>query len=219
MSQQSWAQFLTELDKFVAIHGHARVPQNTTTQTATGQEYRLGRRVNRIRTGRDQLTQDQVDQLQARPGWAWDSRRAQWEQRAADLATHVATTGSLTGLPASSRQWVLRQRWAAREGDLTSAQIRTLKQIPGVLDSPNALEAFLTAAAQWLEQHPTKSMSDLTTKDQVQHHGELVPLLKRATYWRRRRDGREGTHALPEEDAHRLEQLRGWSWEGPRTRN
>lgn len=227
MAEASWLTFLEELDLYIAEHGHAAVPQATTTRNVNGKPYPLGRKVNvtRSRYRAEKLDADRAAQLQERPGWEWDAELARWQQKLGQVRAYYDEHHSLNGIPTALRQWVLRQRWQAKKdkenvkekGVLSPEQVKQLAEIPGIL-STEPLDDFVGAAHRWLEQNPGKTMADLQARERVDtanHHG--YPVGKKVIYYRRRRAGLDGTHPLPDVDAARLEQLPGWSWVGPRS--
>lgn len=218
MAEESWQTFLTELDHYVEQHGHAHVPQTTTTRTVNGKPYPLGRKVNetRYRYRAGALTQDRIAQLRERPGWAWNADAARWQQKLQKTREYHHQHQSLNGVPTALRQWILRQRWAAEAGELTPEQVQQMQAVPGILNT-EPLDDFLEAAHQWLQQNPGKTIANLqgrTTVTTPKH--PAFPIGKRAIYYRRRRAALEGTHPLTDNDATRIEQLPGWSWSGTR---
>lgn len=213
-SEESWHQFLTELDTYVDEHNHSRVSQHTTTPSG----YPLGRKVNEARTNynADRLTLDRIKELNARPGWAWNANRGRWLDQFDRVAAFYREHQSLTGLPSAQRQWLLRQRWAQDHNTLDSEQQRLLDQIPEAHAPRDTVEMFIDAATQWLQDHPGSTLADVTGPSIIEHRGKPYPLRKRMIYYRRRRAGLEGTHPLPEQDVARLEELPGWNWDGAR---
>lgn len=216
----AWQTFLDELDHFIHQHGHAAVPQKATGRDQDGKPYALGRRVNTLRSQyrAGTLAPERIAELEQRPGWAWDARAAAWQLKNEQLRQHLTPDGILTGLPPALEEWLRRQRLAHQEGSLPPSQAQQLASLPGALtDRRSRLQLFLEAAQIWLAANPDRTIADLTTKDHVQVAGNPpIPLLKRATYYRRRHAGLERAESLTSAEATSLEQLRGWTWDGPR---
>lgn len=219
------ATLLAELDWWVARHSSADVPQMAHSRTVAGTSYWLGKRVSeaRVAHGRGTLAPALARQLEQRPGWSWRVREdrwdQQWETKAAALAEHVTTHGSLDGLEQATYQWLIRQRAALAK--MPEDRKRRLKAIPGALDSRDTrVRDFVAAARAWLDQGPSgadamgRTMADLRYVDTVTlDTGTTVPLGKRATYYRRRHAGLEGTHPLTAEEKAQIEELPAWTWQ------
>lgn len=204
-----WTTFLAHVRAWANEHGHTRVPQGEVINTPTG-PYPLGPRAKFYRAAhlqRGALTPEQVTEIEAIPGWTWHPLDSRWQDTFHEIAQHLSAHGTLDGLPDSHSRWLRRQRTA----QLNQTQRAQLQTIPGALD-PDPIDAFLTAANTWLQAHPDQPITDVRFRDTITTpDGTTYPLGRRATYFRRRTTGQEGTHPLPHRDVQRLEQLRGWT--------
>ena len=93
-NEQAWAKFIAHLDEFVAEFGHANVPQKFTS----GDGYNLGSLVSKRRRQRATLRDDQVAELERRPGWVWGESRGTpaeaWVKFLTHLDAYVTETGN-----------------------------------------------------------------------------------------------------------------------------
>jgi hypothetical protein len=212
------AVFLGELDWWVARHGDALVPQMATTpRIVRGRPYWLGKRVSeaRIAHGRGVLSPALEHELPRRAGWAWRTLEARWDaswgSHAAALEQHVAAGGTISTLPSATYKWLMRQR--ARLNQLPADRIQRLQAVPGALVSRDTrVPDFVDAARTWLAQTPNRTMAALRYADTVSVDDKHVPLGRRATYYRRRFHGLEGTHPLTPAEVTAIEALPGWTW-------
>ena len=107
-----WEKGFTQIQQFVASHGHARVPGSY--RTADG--YPLGTWVGTRRTKREQQSPERQARLESLKGWVWDPYEAQWEEGFARLQQFVAKHGH-TRMPAKHTtpdgfrlgMWVVKQ--------------------------------------------------------------------------------------------------------------
>lgn len=209
-------RMLRELDRWVTRHGDARVPQAATSRTVDGRPYLLGRRVADARYDyqRGTLAPVMVEALQRRPGWVWrvmeQRQDAMWETQYAALQAHVRTAGSLDGLAAGVYKWLLRQR---ADAELPAERRARLTAIPEAMTSRDTrVTAFVDVARAWLSADRDRTMADLKYADIVDADGRAFPLGRRATYYRRRFAGLEGTHPLTPTETALIASLPGWSW-------
>ena len=137
-----WEEGFTQLQQFVAVQGHARVPRSYRTSDG----YPLGTWVGTRRTRREQLSTERQARLESLKGWVWDPYEAQWEEGFAQLQQFVAAHGH-TRMPAKHTtpdgfrlgMWVVKQRRVRRESMLEDQQTR-LKSLEGwVWDAHDAL--------------------------------------------------------------------------------
>jgi hypothetical protein len=129
-----WAQGLSSLRAYVALHGHARPPQST---VADG--FALGRWVNearrQYRLGNLPLSRRRA--LERLPSWQWNVFDAAWQDGLDTLRRYTAL--HLTATPKTSTifdgfrlgQWVYHQRARYRRGRLTKHRIEQLEALPG----------------------------------------------------------------------------------------
>lgn len=214
---------LAELDWWTARHGHARVPQMATSRVVAGRPYWLGKRVSeaRIAHRRGTLNAALTRELADRPGWTWHAQQSRhealWKAKYQRLERHVARHGSLAGLDRVDRptyRWLQRQR--VRHPALSPDRAQRLARIPGALTGRDArVEVFVQAARAWLtaDARGERDMSQLRYADTVELDGATIPLGRRATYYRRRYHGLEGTHGLTDEETAQIGSLPGWSWQ------
>lgn len=131
------------LQRFVELHGHARVPS-----AYMDDDRALGAWVNsarveytRMRAGRPmkgwRLTEAHVTQLEALPGWTWDARQDEWELRYRLLHQFVDREGHAL-VPQSHEEdgvalgkWVNNQRRFRREGRLSESRQLRLESVRG----------------------------------------------------------------------------------------
>jgi hypothetical protein len=210
---------LAELDWWIDRHGDAGVPQAATSRVVAGAPYRLGRQVNnaRQRHAHGQLAQTMVEQLQRRPGWRWNAnpelRATQWDLKYEQLAAHLAQHDSLSELSTAVYQWLMRQR--ERLEQLEPDQQRRLLGLPAALERRDTrVHDFVAGARAWLAEHPEHDLGALryASTARLPGHPEPYPLGRRATYYRRRYAGLEGTHPLPPDEVQLIAALPGWTW-------
>lgn len=205
--------FLDELDWWVTRHGDAIVPQRATTRDVAGRPYRLGKRVSeaRIAHRRATLSEALTRELPQRPGWTWHGQAAKWDLQCAALAEHVAHHHRLPPADSAVYKWLMRQR--AKLDTLPPEHARRLAGIPGALVRRDTrVPAFVHAAQTWLAADETRTMAALPYTETIDLDGEAFPLGRRATYYRRRRAGLEGTHPLGNDETALIERLPGWDW-------
>jgi hypothetical protein len=84
----AWERGFSMLERFAEREGHTRVPSGHIEES-----YNLGRWVVKQRGAVDQLTAERVAQLEALPGWTWDTREATWKEGFSRLKTFAAREG------------------------------------------------------------------------------------------------------------------------------
>ena len=137
--EEEWERGFAYLRKFVEREGHARVPQG-----ATEGDFRLGQWVavqrNAHREGR--IDPARRAQLEALPGWIWNTQEADWERGFAYLRKFVEREGHAR-VPLKARDdgyrlgsWVMIQRQAYREGKLARERRAQLEALPGWVWKP-----------------------------------------------------------------------------------
>lgn len=230
-----WAAFLAALDTYFAAHGKPRIAEDVTIEV-NGTHYPLGRDVHLLHRqwAEGTLPPSQATQLERREHWQWDTRTipllARWNATTDEAAAHLNEHG-LTGLPPRLRAWLRRQRRAHYDGALTDTQSARLASLPGILQDNRGrpldpsqsgrgrrsqVDQFIDAALTWLAENPGKTLQEVNTATRVDTgDGKTIPLYKRIIYYRYRRAGKEGSRPLSDQDAARLEELPGWTWQGP----
>jgi len=102
---------------------------------------KIGRWINDQRTAyrRGNLPPEQVEALEALPGWIWDQLEARWDAAFEFLGTYVRETG-MTRVPMAYRvngdgfslgQWLRNQRKAHKNGKLSPRRTQKIEQLPG----------------------------------------------------------------------------------------
>jgi hypothetical protein len=208
-------RLLAELDWWIQRHGDARVPQAATSRTVAGTAYRLGARVAEARAAhaRGSLNPTLTQELESRAGWAWRVREEQqdrsWDQRCDQLASYVDEHGQLPAATTNLYKWLHRQRRTLDQ--LPEQRRQRLTEIPGALTG--RVDEFVAAARRWLADGPDRTMADLAYADTITTAGHPYPLGRRATYYRRRFHGLEGTHPLRPTEVAAIAGLPRWTWE------
>jgi superfamily II DNA or RNA helicase/predicted transglutaminase-like cysteine proteinase len=134
VASSNWAAGIAAVTAFVAREGHARIPNNHKEgQHRTGgwaatrrTEYKEGR-----------LNTEQVQELEAFPGWRWDMLADRWDEGVAAVMAFALREGHAlvprhhfeAGHPTGG--WVANKRNDYKEGVLTAEQIRSLEEVPG----------------------------------------------------------------------------------------
>jgi hypothetical protein len=113
---------LGELDEFVQLHGHARVPQMVGRKTSD-----LGIWVKKMRDrhNKRQLSNSQIRQILAFPGWEWDAQYAGFLDNV-DLFRNAHGRA-----PANSKlgRWVAAQRKKTQEGKQPAKRRKILAEL------------------------------------------------------------------------------------------
>jgi superfamily II DNA or RNA helicase len=203
-----WAAGLTALRAFVAREGHARVPASYVEG-----DLRLGRWVVNRRSDRTRgrLDPARITELEALPGWTWDTRADDWTASLAALRAFVAREGHAQvpyehiehGLPLG--KWVSSRRTQLRRGRLDPARVAELEALPGWSWGPHGDDwaAGITALRAFVarEGHARVPFGHFEGDLQLGH------------WVNRKRSDRTRGRLDPTRIAE-LEALPGWSW-GP----
>jgi len=130
-----WDRGLHAAKTHIARHGHL-----TTTDTTVVDGFALGRWITRLRSDHraETLPPEQVDTLQALPGWVWGTPGEQpWRRGVGYLRAYAAEHGSAAP-PLSVvvdtfplGRWVAARRRDYHAGTLTLERIRALEALPG----------------------------------------------------------------------------------------
>lgn len=199
--KSSWEIFLAELDHWIAQHGTL----SQLRQKDLGRDnYELGKRVRGIRQQykRGALTDQQIAELQARPGWHWNPRYAAWLAQF-EAARDFFEQDTDDKMPGRVGDWLYQVRRAHQEDRLTQDQVALLHTVPEILHT-GAAAALARDLQTWLELNPNRGLSDITRDDKVAGSR----LMRRVIYVRHRyHDG-----LLLDWEQDMLEDLPGWRW-------
>ncbi len=198
-----WQARLEQLERFVAQHGHSRVP-NTYTSGGFG----LGVWVESQRRSykRGSLPEDLAQRLEALPAWSWEAKADDWWRAYKELEKFVAREGHAK-VPQDHREgqfglgaWVSHQR---------GSRSRMAE------DRRHALEAL--TGWQWNAGHRPWEVSMAALERYAEREGHIrvppdhfedgIPI----GAWAERQRVR-GRNKFSEERARRLESLPGWAW-------
>ncbi|MFD7340398.1 Helicase associated domain protein [Streptomyces violascens] len=203
----------TELEAFVAVNGHARVPRGFVSPTG----YRLDNFVTLARNRyRDKLMDaDEVAYYEALPGWMWHVHDAKFELFLKYLDDFISEYGHARvpqpykvdedGIQFALGHTVSRKRTAYRKGTLPAGQAETLEQRPEWMWDGHAAawEASFEVLVDWAAAHGHLKVPFDEAIDGV---GLYRWLLKQKALVR---EGKQ-----PAERRRRLEALPGWSSAG-----
>ncbi|WP_165449738.1 DEAD/DEAH box helicase [Krasilnikovia cinnamomea] len=132
--EDGFAEGLEKLRAYATEHRHARVPAKFTT--ADG--FQLGTWVSNRRRRRGQLSPDQVAQLEALPGWVWDTKEDGFAEGLEKLRAYADEHGHARvpktfvtddGFPLGG--WVSKRRSFHRDGKLSADREEQLEAVPG----------------------------------------------------------------------------------------
>lgn len=130
-----WEQGFVQLVAYVKEHGDAKVPQNYRSPDG----FRLGVwvTVQRREYASKNIDPDRQQRLDVLPGWAWNTRAAQWEEGFAQLSAYVKENGD-SRVPKSFEAdgfrlglWVNNQRSRFNNGTLDPERRSRLESLPG----------------------------------------------------------------------------------------
>jgi len=202
-----WDRGLHAATTQIARHGHL-----TTTDTTVVEGFALGRWITRLRADHraGTLTREQVDTLQALPGWVWGTPGEQpWRRGVGYLRAYAAEHGSAAP-PLSVvvdtfplGRWVAARRRDYHAGTLTLERIHALEALPGW---------------SWQHHHDRWRQRLAELRDLVGEHGTVSAACTtqagnpRLVRWvqTQRVAYRAGT--LAPDRIHALEALPGWKW-------
>ena len=212
---QSEAGFAA-LEAYVAETGTSRA-----TQTYINAEgFKLGVWINTRRTDyrRGKLSEEEIKQLEAFPGWIWDGMQAQWDELFAELEAYVAETGtsrvtqkyvSDSGFPLGSR--VSERVEHYRKGKLSEERILQLEALPDWTWDKSQARWDKSFAA--LEAYVAETGTSRVAQTYINAEG--FKLGKWVTS--NRRSYKKGT--LSEEEIKQLEALPDWLWDASSRRS
>ncbi|WP_370132652.1 Helicase associated domain protein [Streptacidiphilus sp. EB103A] len=130
--------FLTRLDRFIAEHGHGRIPQDYQAEDGVKPSafgHAVGSKRALYRKGT--LPAAQVEELERRPAWVWDGMAALWDGSFEVLAAWAAEHGDLK-VPFDQSvngvgiyRWLLQQRRLIKQGKQPADRRLRLEALPG----------------------------------------------------------------------------------------
>jgi hypothetical protein len=202
----AWEDQYSCLERFVADHGHARVP-NGHRQEGYGLGVWVGEQRAAFRAGR--LSAERAARLEALPGWNWDPLDASWEEGFSCLERFVTREGAAR-VPASHVEdgyrlgtWVNNQRQSYRTGKLSAERTARLEALPGW--DWNPVDASWEEGFSCLERFVGREGHARVPQRHVEDGYRLGTWVnnQRQSYRTRR---------LSDERSARLEALPGWDW-------
>ncbi|NBT25058.1 MAG: helicase, partial [Actinobacteria bacterium] len=208
-----WEEGFKRLSEYVAELGHSRVKAGHKTQD----QFTLGRWVSFQRAGRENMSADRRQRLDAIPGWTWEAAQdANWEEGFRHLKTYVAVN-SHCQIPAAHvtpenyplGAWVRFQR--SKRASLATDRSDRLEGVPGWKWDADFETRWENGLSQ-LEQYIAANGDCL-----VQASYETVDGYKLGQWVSVQRSKRD---TMPAERRERLDALTGWKWKarpGPRT--
>jgi superfamily II DNA or RNA helicase len=203
--EDKWEKGFDQLLTYVDEHHNARVPQTF----RTADNFALG---TWVATQRNQFEQSWFDpdrqrRLEELPGWAWNSRDAQWEDGFSHLKRYGArppkTYVTPEGYPLG--KWAARQRQWRAEGTLDTDRARRLEELPGwTWDAIH--DARWETGHDHLLNYVTQHGDARVSKSYETADGH------RLGAWVSQQRLRYSKNTLEAERVHRLEQVHGWVW-------
>lgn len=181
--------------------------------------YPVGQRVSALRSAKKQgkLSRAEIKAFESIPGWAWNHDDQKWLERLED----VKSRWKRGTLRAEDRTWLYNQRLRSRmkndrgEDVLRESWQKHLSRLPDDLRfgrGQSRVKEFVAACEQWMVENAPLSTFAMPYAATVTVDGETVPVGRRATYYRRRYHGLEGSQPLPPEEIEMIEALDGWDW-------
>jgi hypothetical protein len=203
---EAWDEGCRRVLEFVASHGHARVPL-----AYRFDGYNLGRWTARQRTSHANgtLAADRRRRLEAVPGWAWDTRVADWREGLNALRRYVECHGDARVPRATIVKgfrlgvWVGVQRTLYAKGRLDPSRRTELERLPGWV--------WKAREDQW--EHNFRRLADYARR----HGSARVPVSYADEHgklgsWVHNQRCQHGRGELDPERRRRLEDLPGWTW-------
>ncbi len=200
----AWEQSYACLERFVTREGHAHVPYKHVEDG-----YRLGQWVvvQRSFYSARRLSNERAARLEALPGWAWNTRDADWAEGYAALERFAAREGharvTYKHVEDGYRlgRWVVKQRYNERQ--LTANRTARLEALPGW--------TWHTRDAAW-----EQGFRHLLRYVERHGHGRVPQSYSENDFalgtWVNKNRQRYHTGQLPPDRIARLEALPGWAW-------
>jgi superfamily II DNA or RNA helicase len=207
---EQWEEAFEQLQSYTKNNGNARVPQRYFTHDGFSLgRWASGQRQNKSKNG---LSQARIEQLEAIPGWSWDTLDEQWEEVFEHLDLYVQNHGDpkvprnyITSEGIKLVAWVHTQRYNKAKNLLSQDRIKRLEALPGWSWDP--------LTEQW-----EKGFKQL--QSYVKHHGHSrVPNNYTAHdgfklgAWTGNQRRNKSQKILNQDRITQLEALPKWSWD------
>jgi hypothetical protein len=199
----NWERGFSYLKEFSEHEGHCQVSQRYKANDG----YRLGQWVAVQRRSKDTMEPDRLQRLEALPGWSWNTRTDQWEERFSFLKSFADREGHCR-VPTFYRtpggftlgRWVSDQR--ERREKIDPSRRKRLGELPGW--------SWDTVSDQWEE-----SFSRLIMFSEREGHCRVPSDHKTNDGYRLGTwvvGQRQAKNRMEADRRQRLEALPGWSW-------
>ncbi len=209
VNDRSYEEGLAAVRGYVAVNGHARIPQRFVSSDG----HRTGEWVGRRRADyvAGTLSGDRIDELESLPGWMWSALDGQWLTALSAIRSYANENGHVNVpdrymSPDGHRtgQWVKTRRLDYAEGKLSAERIAELESIPGWVWS--ALDGQWLTGLSAIRSYANENGHAFVPQRYVSPDGHRTGL------WvnRRRLDYAEGK--LSAERIAELESIPGWVW-------
>jgi superfamily II DNA or RNA helicase len=205
----TWPFWYGLLEKFVAEHGHTRLPA---LEMYDG--LRLGQWISQQRYHRNKglLEEDRVRRLEQFPDWTWDAVTDQWEEGYRQLVAYSEQHGDcmvsqkfITESGHKLGAWVTMQRADYRSGELTDERRARVEALPGWVWAPrdHRWELGFRRLLEFVEAHGHARVVKGVITDEGMDLGSWVQT--------QRSRGNRGV--LEPDRMARLDALPGWVWD------
>jgi len=208
--EDAWNRGIENLRIYVSETGTSRASQSYIAPDG----YKLGgwvsERLKEYRKGK--LSEEQIKQLEAFPGWVWDPFQSLWDQQIALLEDHVAKTGTALvpqkyvnpdGIEIGGIVASLRGRY--RDGKLNEERIKQLEAFPGWVWNKN--QELWENKLALIEEYVAKTGTALVPPNYLTPDGFHLRrwVSKQKTNYKKSK--------LSEKRIKTLEALPGWEWD------
>jgi superfamily II DNA or RNA helicase len=200
----AWEEAYTHLKTYCQEEGNCLVPANYKTKDG----FQLGSWVSNQRIRADSVTPDRRDQLESLKGWSWDPFTAAWEEAYAHLKAYCNSNGNCfvsqsykTADGFRLGGWVTKQR--EKMDAMTDERRQRLEGLEGwTWDPRNDLwEEGYGHLVHYCKEKGNCAVPDKYTTKEAFQLGSWV------------RTQRVKQDTITDERRHRLEGLKGWSWD------